>query len=241
MCYCRNTGSLCLSLLRPPGAWMPTSCTSGGHCFLFNSCGSIFIICHDCHLLICVLQLRVWNPGEPKGKSNFVALFKIVKCSYSRKLQQLHYKFSTTPCRQECYLFKKKQKKTWPIIMKYSMWENPLVFLPKLTACQLVHRSNPSSTRECVNVEMAARPESPPQQETQTPPTLPQCHGLGKVWSLHGVRGQICTYRLPPATPAISRPPGRLCLCLSTTRGPRRALGRARDTQTLTCRQQRFG
>lgn len=74
MCYRRNTGSLCLSLPRPPGAWMPTSCTSGGHCFLFTSCGSIYIICHDCHLLICVLQLRVWNPGEPKGKSNFAAL-----------------------------------------------------------------------------------------------------------------------------------------------------------------------
>lgn len=32
-----------------------------------------------------------------------------------------------------------------------------------------------------------------------------------------------------------------VCVCVSVlTLGPRRALGRARDTQTLTCRQQRF-
>lgn len=68
--------------------------------------------------------------------------------------------------------------------------------------------------------------------------TLPHRDSFIPVW----VTGQSCTYRLPPVTPGAPIL-WLLCLCVCVsvlTLGPRRALGRARDTQALTCRQQRF-
>lgn len=98
------------------------------------------------------------------------------------------------------------------------MLENPLVFLPKLAACQLVHRSNPSSTRECVNVEMAARPEPPPNRRHKHHPLshsataeaeFDLCMG-SEVRSVH----TGC-----PQRPLQSHVPLAACVCVSPQPG----------------------